>query len=591
MSDLGSINFVKGSLRYKGAVEEGIDLTIPLSGKIKELDEFERNISASLGEVYNMERQKSTLFVPTCKFQVIFSNSYTGLTQTPFNPYPPFNNNLYYFDELNYKQLQLLQPNTIAWAGYPQYNEFNFIRTDYNIEGYTAPPQYHVYSEPMEATRYNWYFYLTYANSSDDSRFLQYEFSDGQIINWQPKNGIPYQMTQTTFNGKNVWKFKCPVNHNLKVGEYVELDFDIQGVVRFQVYTLGDEIYGSEDKIFNILDVGFPTSPSPGFGLNNIGQFKRIVNNDNPIESKSEYYVRKHKVLTNYTGSVVTNSGFEQNAFRTTKKYESKELTPNFLARTSIKEGSQSYNISFQETLNINGLYDNKNRPISELFVTVVNRGYFGYFNKPFPTGTGNALKEGWAFNISSETTNWWNRNNINSEVNLGTNYFSPIIPGYQNRFFWSNDSYEIGDEIYGDLCEWNNITQQETVISKYYQKFTYNPDNFNIGGSIDNPLGYYYNPHYNIKIKDFSDYIEESSTINVVDIPNYAYYSQYENRFIWRDMYSYGFIDSDGNGVDYPFMNNKHYPYENFIFRIIPEGSNITQISTIEIPIIDDCE
>ena len=37
---------------------------------------------------------------------------------------------------------------------------------------------------------------------------------------------------------------------------------------------------------------------------------------------------------------------------------------------------------------------------------------------------------------------------------------------------------------------------------------------------------------------------------------------------------------------------NGKHYPYENFIFRVIPEGSNLGQQSTqVSDPITDGCE
>ena len=60
-----------------------------------------------------------------------------------------------------------------------------------------------------------------------------------------------------------------------------------------------------------------------------------------------------------------------------------------------------------------------------------------------------------------------------------------------------------------------------------------------------------------------------------MVDVPDYAYFSTTYNSFIWRDMYDYGFRGSNGEGVDYPFLNATHYPYGNFVFRIIPEGTN----------------
>ena len=96
MSDLGKIQFVKGSLRYKQAPEKSIQVSIPLSGNLKELDEYQITQSVNLAQVYDDERQASTLFLPSCKFQLLFSNTYSGVTQTPDSPYGPFNNNLYY---------------------------------------------------------------------------------------------------------------------------------------------------------------------------------------------------------------------------------------------------------------------------------------------------------------------------------------------------------------------------------------------------------------------------------------------------------------------------------------------------------------
>ena len=79
--------------------------------------------------------------------------------------------------------------------------------------------------------------------------------------------------------------------------------------------------------------------------------------------------------------------------------------------------------------------------------------------------------------------------------------------------------------------------------------------------------------------------YIKRLSAIHgnlgeIANVPDYAYYSETNNSFIWRELYEFGFIDSDGIGVDYPFINGKHYPYENFIFRIIPEGTNSGPLS-----------
>ena len=93
------------------------------------------------------------------------------------------------------------------------------------------------------------------------------------------------------------------------------------------------------------------------------------------------------------------------------------------------------------------------------------------------------------------------------------------------------------------------------------------------------------------MNLRDYSDYIETGSIKNMADVPDYSYFSTTYNSFIWRDLYTYGFKDNSGNGVDYPFLNGKHYPYSNFIFRIIPEGSNYKEFNTYNLPTIDGCE
>jgi hypothetical protein len=93
------------------------------------------------------------------------------------------------------------------------------------------------------------------------------------------------------------------------------------------------------------------------------------------------------------------------------------------------------------------------------------------------------------------------------------------------------------------------------------------------------------------ITTRVYSDYIEGGDIKNVVGIPNYAHFSTTQNEFIWRDIYSYGFIDTRGRGVDYPFLNGAHYPTSTYIFRIIPEGTNYSEQITVAQPLIDDCE
>jgi hypothetical protein len=97
------------------------------------------------------------------------------------------------------------------------------------------------------------------------------------------------------------------------------------------------------------------------------------------------------------------------------------------------------------------------------------------------------------------------------------------------------------------------------------------------------------------MNLRFFSDYVDEGPAESVVDIPSYSYYSQADQSFRWRDLYQYGFFDNLNRGVDYPYLNKAHYPYQNVIFRLIPEGINYNNVlGGINYPIkplIDACE
>ena len=62
MNNNENIKFVKGSLRFKQSTEKSIQFNVPLSGKLKELDDYQRNLSVNLAEVYDKERQKSKTY-------------------------------------------------------------------------------------------------------------------------------------------------------------------------------------------------------------------------------------------------------------------------------------------------------------------------------------------------------------------------------------------------------------------------------------------------------------------------------------------------------------------------------------------------
>jgi hypothetical protein len=216
-------------------------------------------------------------------------------------------------------------------------------------------------------------------------------------------------------------------------------------------------------------------------------------------------------------------------------------------------------------------------------------KGYFGWTQGPRQY-----IKQGYEFNLPKNPVipipnPWWDISNPLSDTNFTLSSWTNL--GYT---FYYVDSLNSGDVLDGYYCEWNDFEQKERVISENYHKFTFNQSNFAILGinPPTNQFGYYYQPHYPLKIREFSDYIEFANGSEAVIVPNYSYFSTTLNQFIWRDIYTYGFVDgTTGLGVNYPFLNEAHYPFGNNVFRIIPEGTNYLEQTIIAEPTTDNCE
>ncbi len=171
MGNNNEIRIILGSLRYKSASNVDMAIKVPFIQTSKLITEYDKNIDLDLQQLFDDERQKSTKFRPSSKFLFVFKNSYTG-TST----YEPFRNNLYYVNAENDAAIECTIGNA-EWAGFPQYTEFDFIRTDYGATGYTqpdssSPPNYHLKFEPQSASSYNWSFYMSYAFENDYNKHL-----------------------------------------------------------------------------------------------------------------------------------------------------------------------------------------------------------------------------------------------------------------------------------------------------------------------------------------------------------------------------------------------------------------------------------
>ena len=564
---MNKYTIIPSSQQYKSAPFVDQEISLSLEQQSQQITEYDRSQSISLAQIYDNERQSCTIFRPTFKVNYLYANTYVGTTN-----YVPFLNRLYY---VNAEQSSV---NNI-WKGFPQYYEFDFYRPDVTDQ--------HIRYQSKSAYTYNWTYYVSYAHQNNYNKQLSYNL-DGTSLTWTASQGIPFFIQNSVQNGNNVISFQCVSPHGLSVGEYVELSFNYDNINLFQVYSLGNGLFDSDTHIFNIYNVGYTGTT---FANDVTGTFKRVINPDNIEETKSKYYVREHKIITNLDDCVMTKNGFEKNVFNEEKKFEYSSITPNKVSRVSQKTSSNSFNITVKHDLDLNNVLDNQKRPVSELFLTIINKGYTGYFNKP-TNGVG--LKQGWEFNLTKTSNYWWDDSNLNSNTNILTSGYT-LTSGVTKTFYY-NQNLMSGDTIDGDFCEWNDYEQLERVVSPYYHKLKYNQNVFQITESSDtNAPGFYYEPHTPMTIRVFSDYVETGELQFIDGIPSYAYFSNSDQEFRWRDLYGYGFIDNLNRGVDYPFLNFAQYPFKDVQFRLIPEGinynSDLLGVSFPVKPLIDGCE
>ena len=563
---MNKYTIVPSSLRYKGAPSVNEEVSVTLEEQSQQITEYDRSSTISLAQVYDDERQACTVFRPTFKVTYLYDNTYAGTTG-----YLPFQYNLYYSSPDTSKQ-------SGVWKGFPQFYEFDFFRPDVSDQ--------HFPYKSKSAYTYNWMYYLTYPFDNNYDKQLQYYSSNSNDISWKAGDGIAFTISNTSQNGNGLISFTCVAPHGLTPNEYVELSLTYRNSNIFQVYSIGNGLFDSDKYIFNVLNIGYT-----GTTFNNgvTGTFKRVINPDNLTETRSKYYVKQYKVLTNLTDLAVTKVGFEKNVFKEESKLEYSSITPNNVTRVSQKSSSNAYNFTSNYDIDLNGYRDNQMRPLTELSLTIVNKGYSGYFNPP---SDGIGLKQGWGFNLSKIVNPWWRTNNQNSNTSIPVSGYT--LTNGQTKTFYYNLDLQKDDVMDGDFCEWNDYEQIERVVSPYYHKMKFNQAVFATTETPStNSPGYYYKPHNPMTLRVFSDYIETAGVGLLDQAPSWSFYSSSDEQFRWRDLYTYGFVDNLGRGVEYPFINTAHYPFENVVFRLIPEGINYNTLG-VQYPIkplFDECE
>lgn len=534
-----------------------VKLNIDSTEKLLPFNEI--NEIVNVGEKFNEERQNSKRYRIVSDIKPLISNCLFNLNNVPYNnlqtlagfnellfldtSYPKNNNvsdptDIVYSDSINQNLKEIN-----GWFGYfdPDVSKAslcNFFDMEPTRKRFSFIPDIKPFSGSLTPVK-NWELTITYPAETDKEHNLV-------------KGGLLIVEAISVFQGtREMVAFGMPCRHNLLVGDTVRI--------------IGTNGYNGDHKVVrlgldngDLIDYYFVIDLPPTGNIGNSSRIKRIFGGQ-----ESEYYFRKFKKINNSTGNMLSTNDY------------------------------QIYNLSFSKTVfddpiyqfvvnadvDINNLVDNLGRPLTEMFLTIIKTDSDGLFTKldsGIETPLIPKLLESDSF-IYLQTIP-----TINRIHNGGTTPFTSSIP------LESQIKIDNRNIFYGDLVEFNKFEVLETVLADVNYRFnTLNRETqatidyvYKLG-TTDNKLridlgprqeGYYYKPHYNIKIREISNYVEQGDD-STDEIPDYAI-NLGDGRYLWRDILDIGFNESSDLSLNYPFLNGCHYLYINNIFKIKRQDS-----------------
>lgn len=560
-------------LRFKGSEESDMTLRVELAQESRHIVEGDRTVILGQSEQYDKERQDSDKYRLTGSLRPIWKN-YTNVSTVNVNPAVniELHQELFYDNDYIDNIINNTSINTpdqlplSSMVGKISSDELDFIRKDF--KGSNDPNTYSWFNGgngfgPVFSSRLNWNLYLTYPAEKTTETDITLNLQEGNgTINFDLADGLPF----TAVDKGSFYELYCPFHHGLSETDFVNIGGNIYGVDG-----IGNAKYRSEENYFMIYKGQLDSSVTL-----TTGTFKRVVEKNNPDETTSEYYIIRHKVLRTHTDFELQRNGFESSIYedeRYIQKYSVNVDTGlgeyNSSGKVVTQENGDTYMFILKDEVDVSELEDHLDRPVTSLNVSVLFKNSMTFFD----------------------------RQQYCYENQLGYGNEDMLVKEqsdlYDDQTTKVVRDFDVDDFIDGGIYEYNPYEMTERKVSDRMLRITYNPEFFNV---INDGPNYTYQPHIEFKLRQYSDYIEESDTADIYNLPSYAKYFQKENVWKWRDIWSKGYINPDGLGVDYPFINGCHYINKVTNFYIKPDTidgltNNRVKDNRINPFLIDDCE
>lgn len=481
---------------------------------------------------------------------------------------------------------------------------------------FSFTPKKNKYRQRLE---YNWDYCLTYPYKSeygsDDNIILK---GKNKGISFIKKNNENYE-TYIAANGLEMIRFYSPVKHNIHEGDIVAIKYSYyfnddgeikegSGSIKCPVASIKTNVKKYEGRCFSIYKTDFDLSED---SIKNFIIESSIDKNENVEVNffkitgfakviqgfECEYYYRKFKKLDTNAHSSINRLGFANTIY-----------------------GDDVTQIVYTDDIDIENYCDNRGRPLSEIFLTVVkkNVGHEEWYDKNICNNKNIEFSHVFGKVTSgldlAEFVSEPRWPNIRCQHNIDINKLSKLVKNINIRESASTIESDIQldkqDEFYGDLVEYNPVTLEETILEDVFHRFNTAQREI-VGNSLyqtiyydeiytdiydathkdktpiikslkENdmyanlaPEGYIYRPHHRIRINTFESNIRQGNdTLIQVEIPQlFIKNEEIELTFETNVNYSFlpgsivTFIDNDYNC--YKFRVSK-YIYDKTIQKYI---------------------
>lgn len=519
------------------AVNEDGSIKIGIEQNSSTLPIGELNRIVNVGDRFNYERENSTIYRINGTISTLFSNvlfNTTGpnsfgymLTNTLFRDrtYPANGINYNEIEDLTYNEaLKEHLKDIDGW--------FGFYDPDISSKSLCLwsdmEPRRQLFEFAPRNKKKNWELTITYPALSGDTFMTQ-----GGLL--------CVDLLPVTIGNRDMIAIATPVKHGLKQGDTVNIKslstLSYNG--DYQVVRLGLD-NGDMIENYFVIDI----DPNTGISLSPNTRMIRMVG----IEPTS-YYYRKFKKVGTINSVEIEDDDYD--------------IYPLNFSRGLYNDINTQFVIN--EDIDIGGLKDNLGRPLSELYLTIIKTDSNQDNNLgPIFTQVESGIEIPFIGGVNAFETSVPDIRRIHNGLTP-----TPHTPLDNNVLITDTD-------FYGDVASYNRFEVKEIILGEVRHKFnTINREN---GGIVSDPLtttntksinmgnrfeGNFYKPHWQIKIREYSNYIEQGDT-NTAGIPDYAE-NLGDGRWLWRDQLSIGFSDVSTTPVDYPFLNGCHYIHQNY--------------------------